>query len=288
MNYRKVYIKIIFNAKLEEAQGLRSKKNGYYERHHILPKSLFPLWKKKKTNIVLLTAREHFFCHQLLSKIYPSKEMAYALIAFTIRPNSDYKISSREYERLKIMHSNLRKGINTWTPESRNKARETKIKNGTLHKSPSKDCKNKISSTLKKKYASKELKAHNEGHLLNESTKEKISAALKTKYELGEIKVWNKGQSCPSSQKFGKDNGMFGKTWWTNGKDNIASEHCPEGYWKGITKKINKETEEKRKKKISEAGKGKHWFNNGKENKFCYECPEGYVLGFLCKRWLER
>ena len=288
MNYRKVYIKIIFNAKLEEAQGLRSKKNGYYERHHILPKSLFPLWKKRRTNIVLLTAREHFFCHQLLSKIYPSKEMAYALIAFTIRPNSNYKISSREYEQLKIMHSNLRKGINNWTVESRNKARETKIKNGTLHKSPSKSCRNQISNTLKRKYASKELKAHNEGSLLNGSTKEKISTTLKTKYKSGEIKIWNKGQSCPSSQKFGEDNGMFGKTWWTNGKDNIVSEYCPEGYWKGITKKINKETEEKRKKKISEAGKGKHWFNNGKENKFCYECPEGFVPGFLCKRWLER
>ncbi len=288
MNYRKVYIKIISNARLEETQGLRSKKNGYYERHHILPKSLFPLWKKRRTNIVLLTAREHFFCHQLLSKIYPSKEMSYALVAFTVRPNSDYKISSREYEQLKIMHSNLRKGINNWTPESRSKAKETKIKNGTLHKSPSKDHKDKISNTLKRKYASKEIKTHNEGHSLNESTKEKISTTLKTKYESGEIKVWNKGQSCPSSQKFGKDNGMFGKTFWTNGKDNIVSECCPEGYWKGITKKINKETEEKRKKKISEAGKGKHWFNNGKENKFCYECPEGFVPGFLCKRWLER
>lgn len=288
MNYRKVYIKIISNAKLEETQGLRSKKNGYYERHHILPKSLFPLWKKRRTNIVLLTAREHFFCHQLLSKIYPSKEMSYALIAFTVRPNSDYKISSKEYEQLKIMHSNLRKGINNWTPASRSKARETKIKNGTLHKSPSKDHRDKISNTLKRKYDSKEIKTHNEGHSLNESTKEKISTTLKTKYKSGDIKVWNKGQSCPSSQKFGKDNGMFGKTFWTNGKDNVVSEYCPEGYWKGITKKINKETEEKRKKKISEAGKGKHWFNNGKENKFCYECPEGFVPGFLCKRWLER
>lgn len=286
MNYRRVYIKIIFNAKLEEAQGLRSKKNGYYERHHILPKSLFPLWKKKRTNIVLLTAREHFFCHQLLSKIYPSKEMSYALIAFTVRPNSDYKISSREYEQLKIMHSNLRKGINNWTAESRSKARETKIKNGTLHLKVSEQKKKAISETLKRKYANGELTRS--GVKLTDDQKLKISNTLKSKYESEQIIVWNKGKKCPSSQKFGEDNGMFGKTWWTNGKDNIVSEYCPEGYWKGITKKIDKETEKKRKKKISEAGKGKHWFNNGKENKFCYECPEGFVPGFLCKRWLER
>ena len=293
MNYKKIYIKIIFNAKLEEIQGLRSKKNGYYERHHILPKSLFPLWVKRKSNIVLLTAREHFFCHQLLTKIYPGQKMSFALIAFTTRPNADYKISSKEYERLKKLHSSLKKGKSSFLNEESKKkalkkARETKIKNGTLHKSPSESCRNQISNTLKRRYTLKELKAYNKGHPLNESTKEKISTTLKTKYKSGEIKVWNKGQSCPSSQKFGEDNGMFGKTWWTNGKDNIVSEHCPEGYWKGITKKIDKETEEKRKKKISEAGKGKHWFNNGKENKFCYECPEGFVPGFLCKRWLER
>lgn len=288
MNYRRVYIKIITNAKKETLQGLRSKKNDYYERHHILPRSLFPLWEKRSSNIVLLTAREHFFCHQLLSKIYPSKEMSYALIAFIIRPNSDYKISSREYERLKIMHSNLRKGVNTWTPESRAKARKTKIENGTLRKSPSKEVRARISKTLKDKHASGEIQSHNKGHCLSESTKNKISTTLKTKHKSGEIVAWNKNKVCPSSQKFGEANAMFGKTWWTNGVDNIVAKECPSGYWKGITRRVDKGVEEERRRKISEAGKGKHWFNNGKDNKFCYECPEGFVPGFLCSRWVER
>ena len=80
MNYRKVYMRIISHAKSEQLQGLRKKGNGnYYEAHHILPRSLFPNWIKRKSNIVLLTAREHFFCHQLLTKIFPSKQIAYAL-----------------------------------------------------------------------------------------------------------------------------------------------------------------------------------------------------------------
>ena len=100
MNYRKVYIKIISNAKLEETQGLRSKKNGYYEKHHILPKSLFPLWKSRKSNLVLLTAREHYFCHQLLTKIYNNGKMIHALWFLTIH-NKTLDFSSRDYARIR-------------------------------------------------------------------------------------------------------------------------------------------------------------------------------------------
>lgn len=108
MNYRHIYMLIIERAKSEEKSGLRKRRNGeYYEAHHILPKSLFPLWKKRKSNIVLLTAREHFFVHELLTKIYPTPQMTYALHAFISRPNADYKITPREYERIKIEFSKL-------------------------------------------------------------------------------------------------------------------------------------------------------------------------------------
>lgn len=103
MNYRKAYMKIINYAKAQN----RSKKNGnYYEKHHILPKSIYPLWKNRKSNLVLLTAREHFFVHLLLVKIFKNdkekyRKMVYAVSKFTTNPHNDYKISSREYERLK-------------------------------------------------------------------------------------------------------------------------------------------------------------------------------------------
>lgn len=106
MNYRYIYANIIINAKKEMKLGLRKKKNGnYYEWHHIFPKSLFPEIKGKKGNRVLLTGVEHFKCHQLLFKIYPSSEMAYALHAFTSRPNCDYKITATEYEEIKKLHA---------------------------------------------------------------------------------------------------------------------------------------------------------------------------------------
>lgn len=126
MNYRHIYMLIIEHAKSQN----RIKSDGnYYERHHILPKSIFPLWSKRKSNIVLLTAREHFFCHQLLAKIYPSDQMFYALHSFISRPNADYKITSREYERLKNEFSKRMKENKPnlgrhWTEEQRRKISE--------------------------------------------------------------------------------------------------------------------------------------------------------------------
>jgi hypothetical protein len=75
----------------------------YYEKHHILPKSLFSKWKKEEKNLILLTAREHFFCHQLLTKIYPSNKMFYALWRLANDNQNNYCVKgSREYERIKL------------------------------------------------------------------------------------------------------------------------------------------------------------------------------------------
>ena len=104
---------IITKALNEQKLGLRKKKNGtYYEKHHILPKSMFPLWKDRSFNQVLLTAREHYFCHQLLTKIYPTKEMIFAL--WRLSHSGKHKVLSREYERLRVLvgqaSANLNKG----------------------------------------------------------------------------------------------------------------------------------------------------------------------------------
>lgn len=111
MNYRHVYMLIIERAKSEEKLGLRKKGNGnYYERHHILPKSIFPLWEKEKRNLVLLTAREHLFCHMLLVNMYPkSHEMWSALWYMSSkskRKDSKYpKLTLKEYERIKMSYA---------------------------------------------------------------------------------------------------------------------------------------------------------------------------------------
>lgn len=105
MNYRKIYMAIISHALKEQSAGLRKRHTSiFYESHHILPKSLFPLWAKRKSNRVLLTLREHYFCHQLLTKIYPTRPMFAALWQMSIRGSKTVKkprISSLDYARAK-------------------------------------------------------------------------------------------------------------------------------------------------------------------------------------------
>jgi hypothetical protein len=101
MNHQRIYNQII-----ERAQ--RRQLEGYIEKHHLVPRCLGG--SNDKDNIVQLTAREHFICHQLLCEIYPdSDKLKYALYLMNIgkqkHKNADYQISSRTYERLKLEHS---------------------------------------------------------------------------------------------------------------------------------------------------------------------------------------
>ena len=118
MNWRNVYIHIINNAK-----SRKIKDDEIYEIHHILPRSLFPNWKNKASNKVYLTLREHYFVHELLVKIYPSEQMAFALWQMSMK----YKLSgSRDYEFAKKMYHQY--AVEYWnTIEKRLSQREIQI-----------------------------------------------------------------------------------------------------------------------------------------------------------------
>lgn len=68
--YTRWYLTFISKILLEE----RNKDDErIYERHHILPKSIFPEFENLKNfpwNGVLLTPREHFICHLLLTRMF--------------------------------------------------------------------------------------------------------------------------------------------------------------------------------------------------------------------------
>jgi hypothetical protein len=107
--YTRWYYNIIINAK---ARVLN--KSVYTENHHIIPKSLGG--DNSKSNLVRLTAREHFICHWLLIKMTESvnrQKMANAcnLMMNYISSNQQrYKISSKIYENLKLNLSAIRRG----------------------------------------------------------------------------------------------------------------------------------------------------------------------------------
>lgn len=107
--------------KLIEKAQLRQNLSGYSELHHIIPRSFGGL--DCESNLVRLTAREHYIAHALLWKmkfdgIYGSK-MAFAFNIFISKFRTEeglkYKVNSRTYEAFKIEYSKLmsesRKGI---------------------------------------------------------------------------------------------------------------------------------------------------------------------------------
>jgi hypothetical protein len=59
MNYLKVYCNLIRKAEN------RTSPEGYVEKHHIFPKSIFG----KNNRVIILTGREHYIAHLLLQKI---------------------------------------------------------------------------------------------------------------------------------------------------------------------------------------------------------------------------
>lgn len=99
-----------------EAAKSRVKIDCYTEKHHIVPKSLGG--NNSATNIVSLTAKEHFVCHLLLPKMVTTQEaktkMWYAAYYMTrmSKNHQRYKCTGRTYQMLR---ENMKKA-NTLRP----------------------------------------------------------------------------------------------------------------------------------------------------------------------------
>lgn len=103
MNYTKIYNKIIFKRRDYPAVG-------YVERHHILPRCLGGT--DEAENLVNVTAREHFICHLLLTRMYEHdivkhRKMIKSFFMMLVckSGNQERYISSRQYAKLREQFS---------------------------------------------------------------------------------------------------------------------------------------------------------------------------------------
>lgn len=136
--YTKLYYSIIENAKS------RTIIDGYSEKHHIIPKSMGG--NNSKENLARLTAREHFICHWLLTKMVIGNnrnKMLYALNGMRRNKTGnryETKITSKIYASLKgkrilteetKMKISLAKKGKPRSKETIQKMRERKVSNET-------------------------------------------------------------------------------------------------------------------------------------------------------------
>lgn len=166
MNHGNHYFKLVYGRqKLERKKG----KDVYYEKHHILPVCFGG--GNEKENLVLLTAKEHFIAHLLLTEMYTGKDkakMSFALFQMC-RRNSQHQrlISSRQFEKAKQIMSESCRGENgsffgkTHTLEHRKKLSERmKLNNPAKGKPAFNKGKLKPLSEERKKLQSEKMKIY--------------------------------------------------------------------------------------------------------------------------------
>lgn len=102
MNYSNIYKQLIDHAKSRKL----SRKDCYIEQHHIIPRS--EGGTNDKSNLVNLTAREHYIAHLLLAKIYNDAAMYSAVIYMQAGhgENRKYKFNSHLYAKMRIEFGN--------------------------------------------------------------------------------------------------------------------------------------------------------------------------------------
>lgn len=89
--YTRWYYNIIQRAQTRTISGRTI--SGYTERHHIIPKSLGG--SNAKSNLVVLTAKEHFICHLLLTKMTTNLDKQKMCFAFWLLCNNTNKHQQR-------------------------------------------------------------------------------------------------------------------------------------------------------------------------------------------------
>lgn len=103
MNYEQIYYNLISKARARASSKIEARAvlDGYSECHHIIPKCIGGT--DDISNLVHLSAREHFVSHLLLTKIYPKEyKLLYACFRMLFTNHNEERLRGKTYEELKL------------------------------------------------------------------------------------------------------------------------------------------------------------------------------------------
>lgn len=199
--YTKCYYSIINAAKKRIMD-----KSVYVEKHHIIPKSIGG--DNHSKNIVILTAKEHFICHLLLTKMVEGEnrtKMIYAIWRMTVpgrKTQCRHKVSANTYATIKKQRSEF---LKSRTGESHpNYGRKT----GRVSSDFTPEWKANLSKSATGRVSS------TKGIPRSNSVKDAVSRANKGK------PAWNKGVGRTDEDKQKIRDANTGKKWIFNPNGN--------------------------------------------------------------------
>lgn len=119
-------------SKKQKQYKLLQEKEGYFEIHHILPSSICDIVQKKdKNNYVILTAREHYIAHLLLTKLFDSDlkyKMKLAMGQFTRKSKNQGRVlNSRQFEVCRKLVAESIKHLHTGVSKPKSPEHRLKI-----------------------------------------------------------------------------------------------------------------------------------------------------------------